>query len=184
MRARIVAAVLIAGLSFSAVARAQMAYGASAGLNSPRGDFGLLVNTGYHITGLAEYSVPLMPFGFRGEASWSELGYKSSIGGPPGAHTRIVSAIANGMISPPAMGGLYVIGGFGIYRMTAECSTCTTIATKGGLNGGLGYRLGLGGISTFIEARYHYIAGPSDPTNGGVKTSNTQFIPVSVGVRF
>jgi hypothetical protein len=41
----------------------------------------------------------------------------------------------------------------------------------------------LTGFSAFAEARYHYIAGPSDPTNGGIKSS-TQFIPISFGVRF
>jgi hypothetical protein len=47
-----------------------------------------------------------------------------------------------------------------------------------------GLQFGFGGRSIFLEARYHYIGGPNDPTNGGVKNSNTQFIPVSIGLIF
>ena len=44
-------------------------------------------------------------------------------------------------------------------------------------------KVGLGGLSAFVEARYHYVPGASDPTTGGAKSS-TQFIPLSVGVTF
>jgi hypothetical protein len=56
-------------------------------------------------------------------------------------------------------------------------------SNKVGYNGGVGLRAGLFGLSAFVEARFHFIPGASAPTTGGL-TTNTQFIPLSVGVTF
>lgn len=161
-------------------ARAQIGLGVAAGASAPMGDFGKAVESGYHVTGLLTLGVPLLPVGGRLEGSFSEFNYKAVSNG---AKSRILSATANGTLSTPGLIGPYLIGGVGIYRATAECTGCNTSSTKVGYNGGGGMKIGLAGFSVFVEARYHYVPGASDPTNGGVKSS-TQFIPVSVGVTF
>ncbi len=161
-------------------AHAQMGFGLAAGISAPTGDFGKAADAGYHVTGLLRFGIPLAPVGLRLEGSFSEFKYKSSA---VDAKARLVSGIANAVFSSPGIVAPYVIGGVGIYHAWAACGSCTTSSTKVGYNGGAGLKLGLSGFSAFVEARYHYIPGASDPTTAGVKSS-TQFIPVSVGVTF
>jgi hypothetical protein len=174
------AAAFVAFAFPAATTSAQMGYGLAAGLSVPIGDFGKATDTGYHLTGLVTMSAPLLPIGFRADGSFSEFNYSD----PSSAKARLVYATVNAVVPSPGIFGPYVIGGFGIYHASAQCSTCTTTSTKGGINVGAGIKFGLGGLAVFVEARHHYIAGPSDPTNGGVKGSSTQFIPVSFGLTF
>lgn len=176
------AAALAAFALPAATARAQFGFGLAAGPSYPKGDFGKVTDAGYHVTGLIAFRPATAPVGFRVDGSFSEFNYKSSLG-RPGAKARLVYLTANAVLTSPGTMAPYLIGGFGIYDASAKCDLCTTSSTKGGFNGGVGYRLGLAGFSAFLEARFHYIAGPSDPTNGGVKSS-TQFIPISFGARF
>jgi hypothetical protein len=67
--------------------------------------------------------------------------------------------------------------------MSALCSGCTASTTKLGYNGGGGFRRQLNGFSMFLEARFHYIPGASDPTTAGIKSS-TRFVPISIGMIF
>jgi hypothetical protein len=71
----------------------------------------------------------------------------------------------------------YIIGGGGIYN--ERCDQCEA-QTKFGINGGVGITVPLSGFSTMIEARYHLIFD-SDSEAG---TSNSSFIPISVGLHF
>jgi Outer membrane protein beta-barrel domain len=172
-----------AALTFPmALAQAQVGFGVAAGASVPMGDFSDVASTGYQASALLNLSVPLLPIGFRFEGSIGEYDYK---GGAlaVGAKARIVSGTANVMLSTPGIIGPYLIGGVGYYRVSAECSGCSTTNDKVGFNGGAGLKIGLGGLSAFAEARYHYIPGASDATTGG-KKSNTQFVPLSVGVTF
>jgi hypothetical protein len=164
-------------------ADAQAGVGISAGLSAARGDFGDIVDNGYHVTGIIALGGRSAPAGLRLEGTFSEFNYKGILGSTD-AKARLLYGTANIVLAKSGDAGPYVIGGFGVYRATAECDLCSASSTKGGVNGGVGFRWGLSGFSAFLEARYHYIAGASDPTNGGDNTSNTTFIPISFGVRF
>jgi hypothetical protein len=183
-RKLLTAAALAAFALPAATARAQAGLGLAAGLSLPKGDFGKVTDAGYHVTGLIGIRAATAPVGLRLDGSFSEFNYKASLGGRSGAKARLLYATANVVLTSSGNSAPYVIGGFGIYHATAVCDVCTTSSTKGGFNGGVGYRFALTGFSAFLEARYHYITGASDPTNGGVKSSSTQFIPISFGVRF
>jgi hypothetical protein len=154
-------------------AHAQMGYGVAAGLSAPMGDFGKLVDAGYHATGMLTFSAPLAPVGLRVEGSFNEFNYKSTI--LPGAKSRLLSATANAVVSSPGILGPYLIGGLGIYSASCSGACSSSSSSKVGFNGGGGFKFGLGGFSAFLEARYHYI-----PVSG----SSTSFIPVSFGVTF
>jgi opacity protein-like surface antigen len=182
-KALVVAALLAVALS-SGTARAQAGFGLAAGLSAPMGDFGKIADAGYHVTGLMSYAPRLSPAGLRVEGSFSEFNYNSTIfSSAQSAKARVLSATANAVLASPGVMGPYVIGGVGVYRASAECSTCSSTSTKGGINVGGGFRFALTGFSAFLEARYHYIPGASDPTNGGIKSS-TQFVPISFGLVF
>lgn len=180
-KASTLATLVVLALPFTA--RAQAGFGVAAGYSAPNGDFGKVVEGGYHITGLVKVSAPLMPIGARFEGTFSEFKYKNSPPSTSDAKARILSATANATYSMSGILGPYLIAGVGIYRATAECDQCTTSSTKGGYNAGLGFKWGLSGFSAFVEARIHYIPGPSDPTNGGTNSS-TRFIPVTFGLVF
>jgi hypothetical protein len=164
-------------------ARAQVGVGVAAGYSAPMGDFGKVADAGYHVTGLMTVSAPLVPLGLRVEGSFSQFGYKSSFSST-GATARILSATANAVFSSPGVIGTYVIGGLGIYNASASCSGCSSSSSsKVGYNGGAGLRFGVGGMSAFVEARYHFIPGGSNATTGGANSS-TQFIPIAFGLTF
>lgn len=174
------AAVAAPGASLSAQAN----FGIAAGYSGARGDFGNAVNAGYHVGASLQLSHALSPIRARFDAGLANFKYKIRSASVGDASARVLSATADAVVAPAQFGGAYVIGGVGVYRMSAECDGCTTTNTRGGLNGGVGYDVRLTGFTVFAEARYHYIAGPSDPTNAGVKGSSTQFFPISVGLRF
>src|SRR5438067_8432869 len=92
------AIVVLAALAATRV-EAQASYGVSAGLSSPRGDFGKAAESGYQIAGLVNVSAPLAPIGFRGEGSFGEYNYKN-VGS---AKARVMSATANAVVSLPGM---------------------------------------------------------------------------------
>ncbi|MEP6621337.1 MAG: outer membrane beta-barrel protein [bacterium] len=164
-------------------AHAQLGFGVAAGPSAALSDFGKVVDAGYHVTGIATVSIPLAPIGFRLEGSFSEFNYKGAVSGSTDAKARIISGTANAVLSSPGILGPYFIAGLGLYNASAQCTGCSTSSNKVGFNGGGGFKFGLGSLAVFAEARYHYIPGASDATNGGVKSS-TQFIPVSVGITF
>lgn len=175
-------AALLAALALPAVAEGQIGFGIAGGVAQPVGDFGNVAVAGPLFSGLLNLSIPLAPVGLRFEGSLGQYDYKSTVGST-GGKVRMLSATANAMVSTPGPIGPYVIGGIGYYRSTADCSGCSTESNKVGYNGGVGLRAGLFGLAAFVEARFHHIPGASAPTIGGL-TTNTQFIPLSVGVTF
>jgi hypothetical protein len=164
-------------------ARAQMRLGVAAGLTAPSGDFNRIVDDGFHVGGFLTFAPPLAPLALRAEGSFSEFKYAGPIGAN-GAKARIVSGTANAVLKLPGIVGPYAIAGLGIYRLTSECDGCTASTTKGGVNGGAGFQIGLGTLSAFVEARFHYIPGPSDATTAGLRNTSTRLIPISVGLTF
>jgi hypothetical protein len=159
-----------------ATAQAQIGFGAAAGLSAPMGDFKDVVDAGYHLTGIVNFSAPLAPVGFRGEVSFNQFNIKSTAGLGTSAKDNILSGTANAVISTPGMMGLYGIGGLGMYRGSVSCTGCTSDATtKVGFNAGAGFKFGLSGFAAFVEARYHSIS-----TEG----TRTNFVPVSFGITF
>lgn len=170
-----VAALAVFALPLS-VAHAQLGFGAAAGLSAPMGDFKDAFGSGYHLTGMVNFSAPLAPVGFRGEVSFNQFGVKSGLGAPSDTKANILSGTANAVVSMPGMMGIYGIGGLGMYRSSVSCSGCVADSeTKVGFNAGAGFKFGLSGFSAFVEARYHSVS--SDPTR-------TNFVPISFGLIF
>jgi hypothetical protein len=110
--------------------------------------------------------------------------------------------------------GFYIVGGPGIYHRNAEVSQFEGVgaasycdpwlffcyptavpvssvigsqsSTDFGLNGGIGaYAVLAPPLRLYLEARYHYIWGPSFTTpTGGERSSDGQFIPIVLGLAF
>ena len=172
-------AVLAAGalLAVPATSHAQsVAFLVSGGLSVPMSDLGDVSNSGYNVNVGLTFGAPLMPLGARIEGGFSSFDAKGG-----GASTRVASATANAVLNLGAMGvSPYLIGGLGIYnrRFSSDVFNTEDNKTTAGVNIGGGIRFPLGGISTFLEARYHVMLGNSD------EATNLQFIPISFGVQF
>jgi hypothetical protein len=72
----------------------------------------------------------------------------------------------------------YLIGGAGVYNLDVKGDDVppgVESVTKFGLNGGAGFDFKAGAAGIFVEGRFHNVF-----TEG----SNTNFIPLTVGVRF
>jgi len=172
-------AVLAAGalLASPAAARAQSSsILVSGGLSVPMSDLSDFSNSGYNLNLGFAFGAPLIPVGARIEGGFSSFDAKGG-----GATTRIASATANAVLNlGPTGAAPYLIGGLGIYnrRFSSDALNASDSKTSAGVNIGGGIRFPLGGLTTFLEARYHVMLGNQD------EATNLQFIPISFGVQF
>jgi hypothetical protein len=173
-------AVLVAGVLVAAPA-ALSAQSASlvvaGGLSIPVSDLSNSNNSGYNVALGLNFGAPIIPVGARIEAGYN--GFDGKSGG--GANSRIISGTANAILNlGPTSAAPYLIGGLGVYNRHINTNGLITFADKtvAGVNVGGGIRFPLGGISTFLEARYHAMLGNS------TDRTNYQFIPITFGISF
>ncbi|HEX9109523.1 MAG TPA: outer membrane beta-barrel protein [Longimicrobiales bacterium] len=176
MRRTLVPALALALLACAGArpAAAQMGginLGAAVGVSAPSGDISGLFNSGYHIQGLADLSLPLVPIGFRGELAYDQLGAKGSSPGP----LKVASGVFDATFSVPfPVLHPYAIGGLGYYLHNGGAGIGSREG-KVGFNGGVGVELKLPVIRVFGEARYHSISYPG---------TRVAMIPLTVGIVF
>jgi hypothetical protein len=103
-------------------------------------------------------------------------------GRPTDAQTKFLGGDADLTLALPfpAQPRPYLLGGFGLYRVTAPVTsggvTADMTATKFAWNLGGGFTVGLGGAALFFEARYVHL--------DAVSTSpKTPYFPVTAGIR-
>lgn len=187
MKKLLLTAVVVA--ASASVAQAQIAkpltFGVSAGAAIPTGKMSDAANTGFNITGLAEFHGPALPVTLRGELSYDRFGMKGLPADVTGHHSILggtVSALKPFAATPALMP--YAIGGVGVYNVKSTASSggvdISASKTAAGLNGGLGFQFKLVGMPTFAEARYQYIF--SKDNNQGFE--NASQIPIVFGFRF
>jgi hypothetical protein len=140
------------------------------GLAIPLGNEKDIYENGFHVgVGL---KLPLIPIQLEG--AYDRL--NAELMSTTGAATEDLSIISGGIaipfgITPPLLPvGAYVIAGGGIYRTKAE-----TTATDFGVNGGLGIRAGIPGISVFGEGRGVLVLD---------EVSRRSYATVALGIRF
>ena len=173
--------------------RRPVSVGLGGGGTVPIGDFADDVKTGPHILGFLQYQPAIGPWAVRGEVMYSRARYTDNFLDDVGA-TRgddLSSGVLFGGASALYTGGRrnggvspYVIGGLGLYRLTAtlkdDSGTSVSRSENGfGFNGGAGVRFG-GSLGVFVEARFHQFS--ITPERGPKATS--QLIPVSLGFSF
>jgi opacity protein-like surface antigen len=176
-----VAAIALALTASASTAQAQrpVSFGVAAGAAVPTGDLGDATSLGYNVTGSIGYSMPAMPVSFRVDGMFNQLSGKD-FGGVTGPDLRIMALTANAAYTLPGVAVRpYVIAGAGMYSSKADVDGAES-SSDFGLNGGLGVRFALGGLSTYAEARLHNIFVKDD---AGEK-HNVQFSPISFGIQF
>ena len=162
----------IGALSDNAQAQRRTSVGFAGGATFPVGDLGDATSTGFHILGtLAVSGSASLPIGFRVDGMYNNLSGKSS--GPDvnvwTINGNLVYAFPGGTSVTP-----YIIGGAGWYNTKADESGAKS-SNDIGINGGVGARFALSGLSTFAEIRFHNVF--SDP-------NSAQMIPLTFGILF
>jgi opacity protein-like surface antigen len=192
----VAAALTVAGAS---AAQAQVgvpmvrpfSFGLSAGASIPTGAFSketdsnFGANAGFNVTGVLGFRPIVLPVEFRGELMYNRMGVKNVPDGIDASETVLGGSVnVLHAFSRKALVSPYVIGGVGYMQSKGSFSssgTDVTVKSSGiALNGGAGIRLPLAGLSTFVEARYHYVM--SEDKDKGM--ANATFIPVSFGITF
>ena len=181
MRKRVLVAA-VAGLALAAApAAAQESIGTrttsfsiGGGATLPIGDAGDAFDTGFNLQGSLHLQPPLRAVGARFDVMYHSMGVKEDllIGE---ADLNVLAGAANVVLTVSNTGTMrpYVLGGLGLYNL--DFGGGSSSETKAGLNGGGGVEFGVGGFTTFIEARLHSIF---------TEESNTNLVPVVFGVRF
>ena len=150
-------------------------FGVVAGASIPLGDFSDVAGTGWHAGGLLQWDTPTFPIGIRAEGVYHKFDDKGATDTNPNMIVGTLNAVWMFPITQPSTVRPYLIGGGGIYN--ERCDGCDS-QTNFGLNGGAGIRVPLSGFSSIIEARFHIVF------DSDVGTSNSTFIPISVGILF
>jgi hypothetical protein len=179
-------AVALAGALFAApsVSAQSASFSLGGGLSIPTGDYNTIAKLGWH----AATSILLVhegrPFALQIDANYAQFGLEAE--SPTGSfdvNQRFIYGTGNLVYrfqkSPTGRLRPYVIGGIGVYNSKGTGRDAAlfgnTSATDVGVNLGTGFDYRVAGAALFLEARFHNIF--SDP-------SDTQYVPVTAGLRF
>ena len=180
-----IAALAVGMLLGTPALRAQGAeFSLGGGVGLPLGDFNTAAKLGWH--GLAAVSfVPSgWPVGVQIDGSYQQFSLDDEqFPGFSGLKNRLIMGTGNVVFkfksSEESTFRPYLIGGGGVYnsKVTGSDDPDDVLPggeTKFGINGGAGFDFKAGAIGLFMEGRFHNVF-----TSG----SNTQFIPITLGVR-
>ncbi len=175
------ATAIVFAAAMPAAAQAQTNFSLGGGVSFPNGDLSDAVNTGFNVQASLRFGTMSLPFGLRVDAGFEQLPYKSEIAD---ANYQTLFGTLDGeyVMDTPGLAP-YVVAGVGVYGDRAsysgngvfDGSYSTDWQTHFGLNGGVGLRLPLGSLNTYVEARLHHVF----EDNGNAET-----IPVTFGIIF
>lgn len=159
-------------LTFTTQAWGQASFGIGVGPTLPVGDSGERLDSGFHVQGLLEFGIPLLPLGVQASATYQQM---------QGAllDNHQIYGSLNGRIGLPGLlFSVYFTGGPSVHYEWFENGLGKTEgATFPGLNFGIGARVTLLVVDVFAEGRYYQVY--RDKPSG-----NLQFVPITVGFIF
>lgn len=174
------ATVLMAALGAAPVVAQGAKVSVGGGLSLPLSDFGDAASTGWHGLAGVSFTPADFPIGIQVDGMFQRFGF-DDVPDNFDANFQIIHGTANAVyrfqVSEATKVRPYLIGGVGLYnsKATGDDVTDDSSETDFGLNGGAGFDFMAGAVDIFVEGRFHNVF--SDP-------DNTNFIPISVGVRF
>ncbi|MGH7507963.1 MAG: outer membrane beta-barrel protein [Gemmatimonadales bacterium] len=173
-----VAAIALGLLLSAPAAHAQGAeFSIGGGVGVPLGDFDDAAKLGWQGTAAVSFVPRNAPIGFQVDGSYSQFSDDS----PLDIKSQFIYGTANAVYKFATAEDTrfrpYLIGGGGVYNLKPTGDDVIGdpgSETKFGINAGAGFDIKAGGAGLFLEGRFHNIF-----TEG----SNTQFIPLTVGIR-
>jgi hypothetical protein len=179
---RVVCTLFLVGMVTSAHAQLPgISIGLGGGPSLATGEFADVVDTGWHVMGLAELSIPFTPIGVRGSVDF----HRHS--GAAGLSHIAFGAHVNGKVGLPIIPLVlspYLTAGLGMYstRFSQEVNVpgfdieyFEQTQTHVGLNAGGGIEANLLLATLFVEARWQNLFGDGP-------SSNT--MPITFGIMF
>lgn len=179
IRSAMLGAVLLASAGVAPAVAQGAEFSLGGGLTLPLGDFGDAASTGWHGLAAVSFVPPNFPVGIQVDGMFQRFGFDNAPDGFDG-NIQVIQGTANAVYkfqtSPDSKVRPYIIGGVGLYNSKATGDDVIDDAsdTDFGINGGAGFDFKLGAVGAFVEGRFHNVF--SDP-------DNTNFIPITVGVR-
>jgi opacity protein-like surface antigen len=155
--------------------------GIGGGPSLATGDFADVVDTGWHVQGLAELSIPFTPIGVRANVDY----HRHSAAG--GLNHNMLAGTVNGKVGIPIVPMIfspYVTAGLGMYstRWSQEVNLpgidgeyFQETRTDIGLNAGVGMEVNLMLAKIFVETRLHNLFGDGPSSN---------IMPITFGLMF
>ena len=181
MRVPKAVAALALGLLVSAsTAHAQGAeFALGGGIDNPLGNFNDAAKLGFHGLAAVSFVPEGSPVGFQVDGNYSQFSDDT----PLDVKFQMIYGTGNVVYkfktSEETQFRPYLIGGAGVYNFKLKGNDVPTgiddSQTKFGINAGAGFDFKAGSAGLFVEGRFHDVFTSGD---------NTQFIPITVGVRF
>jgi hypothetical protein len=162
------AAALIALAAGTGDAAAQVRLSVGGGPTFPVGNLGDEFDMGYHVQLSAGLMPAMLPVGLRIDGAYNRFPEDDG-------HFRVIVGSVNAVLDIPMQGfSPYLIGGLGVYSSGGDDDHGHPTTTNVGANVGAGFRVGLPGLSVFVESRFHNIFSEGE---------QTRFVPVTLGIR-
>ncbi len=183
IRSVVLGAALMASVGAApAVAQGGAKFSLGGGLSLPLGDFGDAASTGFHGLAAVSFQPNNLPIGIQVDAMYQRFGVDDGgLAGDIDANFQVIQGTANAVYkfanSPDSKVRPYLIGGVGLYnsKLTGDdVPDNIDGSTDFGINAGAGFDFQAGAVALFVEGRFHNVFSDGD---------NTNFIPVTVGVR-
>jgi hypothetical protein len=179
-RSVVLGAVLMATVGAAPAVAQGAKFSVGGGLTLPMGDFGDAASTGWHGLAAVGFQPANLPVGFQIDGMYQRFGF-DDLPDDFDAHLQVIQGTANVVYTfvtaEESTFHPYLIGGVGLYnaKTTGDDVPDGESDTDFGINAGAGFDFQAGNVGLFVEGRFHNIF--SDP-------DNTNFIPITVGVRF
>jgi hypothetical protein len=181
---RVVLGAVLLGTVGAAPAVAQGAkFSVGGGLTLPLSDFGDAASTGFHGLAAVGFQPANLPVGFQIDGMYQRFGLEDAPDDFDG-NTQVIQGTANVVYTfttaEESSFHPYLIGGVGLYNFKPTGDDLQALVgdestTDFGINAGAGFDFQAGSVGLFVEGRFHNVF--SDP-------ENTNFIPITVGIRF
>jgi opacity protein-like surface antigen len=177
----VLGAVLLASLGAAPAAAQGAKFSLGGGLTLPLGDFGDFASTGWHGLAGVSFMPANVPVGIQVDGMYQRLGVDDDLTLGDDVSNQIIQGTANAVyrfqVSEDTKIRPYIIGGVGLYnfKLTGDdVPDNFESETDFGINAGAGFDFEAGAVALFVEGRFHNVFTEGD---------NTNFIPVTVGVR-
>lgn len=153
-------------------------FGVGGGLSIPTGDFDDFAKLGWQGTALVSVVPASIPVGFQLDGTFGRFSDDTPLDQKAQLFYGTGNVVYNFLTAEDSRFHPYLIGGVGVYNLDFkgdDVPSTVDSETKFGINAGAGFNFSAGSASLFIEGRFHDVF---------TEDSNTQFIPINLGVRF
>jgi len=180
IKSAMLSAVLMASVGAAPAVAQRAEFTVGGGLSLPLSDFGDAASTGWHGLAGVSFTPSSFPLGIQVDGMFQRFGV-DDLPDDFDANFQIIQGTANAVYkfntAEQTKVRPYLIGGVGLYssKATGDDVIDDSSETDFGINAGAGFDFRLGAVGAFVEGRFHNVF--SDP-------DNTNFIPITVGVRF